>query len=182
MRVLRGLLLLATFRAEGFAAFEPSRQAFLNSLAPLLAMPVVFTLLGLLQGGGIRALGDCIVSLIALLAPAVLSHAFARLWRVEAAWLGYVVAFNWCQWAVPLAGLVAWFAGGVLVGAGLALRPTALILLIALLGYGLALHYFLARRGLGLARGWAIVTVAAVNLLTGVLILGPQLVSDWSER
>ena len=170
-----GLLRLATFRAEGFAGFAGTRQAFLNSLAPLLAFPLVGAALGALQGDGLAALGDLLSTIVALLGPAVFSHLLARRWGVEAAWLRYAVAFYWFQWAVPLAGFALLLVAGVAVRAGAPVWDAGAVWLLVLLGYGLALHFFLARRGLDLPRGRAVVLVLVVNTLTGLLVVGPRL-------
>lgn len=175
MSVFSGIWRLATFRADGFAHFTGSRQAFLNSLAPLLAFPLVGSALLLLTGAGGGALGDLLGTLVALLTPAVVSHAFAVRWGREAAWLRYAVAFNWCQWAVPVAALALVVVAGVLVNTGLPVRLVTMLLLLGLLGYGLGLYWFLARHGLGLTGGRAALLVLVMNVTTGMLAFGPRL-------
>lgn len=134
MSVLRGMFRLATFHPDGFAQFGDTRQAFLNSLAPLLAFPIVGTALLLVTGGGGNALGDLLGTVVALLAPAVVSHALAVRWGREAFWLRYAVAFNWCQWAVPLFAVALVVLAGILVNLGLPVRMVTLLLLLGLLG------------------------------------------------
>lgn len=177
MSIFGGMLRLATFRSEGFAAFQGTRQAFLNSLAPLLAFPLVGTLLMIISGTGKGAIGDLLGTVVALLTPAVVSHALAVRWGREAAWLRYAVAFNWCQWAVPLTALVMVLGAGILVTMGLPLRLVTIVLLFALLGYGLSLYWFLARHGLGLTGGRAALLVLATNAATAALAFGPRLMS-----
>jgi hypothetical protein len=169
------MLRLATFRPDGFAQFGDTRQAFLNSLAPLLAFPIVGTALLLLTSTGGGAFGDLLGTVVALLTPAIVSHALAVRWGREAAWLRYAVAFNWCQWAVPLAAIGLVVVAGILVNMGLPVRIVTLLLLIGLLGYGLGLYWFLARHGLGLSGGRAALLVLLMNLATGVLAFGPRL-------
>jgi hypothetical protein len=171
------MLLLATFRAAGFAAFAGTRQGFLNSLAPLLAFPIVGALLALADGMGWRALGGLLGTLVALLAPAVASHALAQRWGREAGWLRYATAFNWCQWAVPVAALPTLVLAGVVMRLGVPLAVVTVGAMLAVLGYGLALHFFLARRGLELSRGRTVLLVLATNLATGVLAAGPRLLT-----
>ncbi len=175
MSVLRGMFRLATFRTEGFAEFSDTRQAFLNSLAPLLAFPIVGTALMVLTGTGGGAFGDLLGTIVALLTPAVVSHALAVRWGREAAWLRYAIAFNWCQWAVPLAAMALVVVAGVLVNIGLPIRTITMLLLVGLLSYGLGLYWFLARHGLGLSSGRAVLLVVLVNLATGLLAFGPRL-------
>lgn len=173
---------LATFRVDGFAGFEATRQGFLNSLAPLLAFPLVGALLGALNGDGLVAVGDLLSTIVALMAPAVVSHAFAKAWKVEDAWLRYAVAFNWCQWAVPVAGFALLLAAGMAVRSGVTVWAAGIVWLLVLLGYGLSLHFFLARRGLGLSRGRTLVLVLVVNAVTGALVVGPRLLAGGSLR
>ncbi|OJY78412.1 MAG: hypothetical protein BGP12_00790 [Rhodospirillales bacterium 70-18] len=174
-RIVRGLLLLATFRAAGLAEFAATRQAFLNSFAPLIAFPLVGGLLMLGSGGGLTALGDLLATAVALLAPPVLSHAFAVAWKREALWLRYAVAFNWCQWAVPLAAIPVLVGVGVLIQGGMPTGTAVPLAMLLLAGYGLALQWFLARRGLDLPRWRATLLVLAMNVATGLLVIGPRL-------
>ena len=64
-----------------------------------------------------------LVSLVLLLAPAVLSHAVARVVRADdRLWLRYMVALNWCQavfsLVMVLTGLLLGSAGVPLMSAG----------------------------------------------------------------
>ena len=177
--IVRGVLLLARFRVAGLALFGDSVADLLNSLAPLLAFPVVLALLLLLDGAGGEALSDLLSLVVALLAPLVISQALAAQWGRDEGWLRYAVALNWCQWALPLAALAAVMAFSILAALGLpqqALVPGALL---SVGGYALALHWFLARRALALGRGRATLFVAAVNAGTGVLMLLPHMVQGW---
>jgi len=173
-RVLRGILLLARFRPEGFAEFAATRQAFLNSLAPLIAFPLVGGVLVLLSGGGIGAVTDLFATLIALLAPPVISEALAGRWDRAPRWLRYSVAFNWAQWAVPIAAVALLMVAGMLRRMGLGEQPAAIAVLFAIAGYGLALHWFLARHGLALSAGRSAVMVLAINFGTVVLVMAPR--------
>ena len=104
----------------------------------------------LMGGGGIGALSDLLATLCALIAPPVLSFEIARLWHREAAWLRFATAFNWCQWAIPVLGSMLLLALGMLVAVGLPRNAARGLALLGLVGYGLWLHWFLARHGLGL--------------------------------
>jgi hypothetical protein len=177
-RIARGILLLASFRAIGLGEFTASPQAFFNSLAPLIAFPLVGGLLLLVSGDGLGALGDLLATTVALLTPPVVSHALARRWGREDRWLRYAVAFNWCQWAVPLAVVPALLVTGILAGAGLGPQPAAMLTLLALAGYGLGLHWFLARHGLNLSRWRAALFVLLVNMATGLLVVGPHVLAS----
>lgn len=175
--VVRGIWRLGRLRREGFAEFTASRQAFLNSLAPLIAFPLVGGLLMLFGGAGAGALVDLLATLVALLAPPVISAFLAELWRRDAAWLRYAVAFNWCQWAVPLAAVLILVAMAILTRFGLDERQAAIGALFGIAGYGVTLHWFLARNGLGLSRLRTTLFVIAVNLGTVILVLLPRVLT-----
>jgi hypothetical protein len=176
-RVLRGILRIGTFRPDGLAEFGATPQAFLNSLAPLLALPVVGGLIMLGRGHVAEALVSVLANLVILLAPPVAAHALTRLMRREELWLRYAVAYNWCQWAVAAALLAAMIAGGVLVAVGLPERAAAQLLMLALAGYGIALNWFLARTALELSGGKAALFIVLVWLAAMVLIMAPALLS-----
>jgi hypothetical protein len=163
--IVVGIMRLARGRADGLLHFGATREAFLVSLAPLVAFPVVGGMLMLLGDGGLNALSDLLATLCALLAPPVLSFEVARLWGREAAWLRYATAFNWCQW-VPMFVSLLLLVLGLLAG-----------LLFVLVGYGLWLQWFVARHGLGLSALRAAVMVLGVNFATVALVLGPRVLA-----
>jgi hypothetical protein len=172
--ILLGVVRLATGRADGLAQFGNTTQAFLTSLAPLIAFPLVGTALLIANGGGLPALSDLLATLCALLAPPVLSWWLARLWRREALWLRFATAFNWCQWAIPVMASILLVVLGVLMAVGLPNRVAGLVAVLGLVSYGLWLHWFLARSGLGLSVSRAVLFVLFVNLATAALVVGPR--------
>ena len=172
---LLGIVLVARGRREGLEQFGATRDAFLASLAPLVAFPLVGS--GLLLAAGYRwqALEDFLATLCAVLAPSVLSQALARAWKREAAWLHYATAFNWCQWAVPVVGMLILMILGLLLDAGLSENAATLAFAASLAAYAFWLHWFVTRHGLGLGAWRSVLLVAAVNGGTGLLAFGPQL-------
>jgi hypothetical protein len=168
---------LARGRVDGLERFGATREAFLASLAPLVAFPLVGGVLMLLGGGGLTALSDLLATLCALVAPPVLSYEVARLWGREAAWPRYATAFNWCQWVIPVIGSLLLVMGGILAGLGLPRASASAGVVFGLVGYGLWLHWFLARHGLGLSGLRAVVMVLGVNLATVALVLGPRVLA-----
>jgi hypothetical protein len=156
-----GVARLARFNAGGLAAFDATPAGLLNAFAPWLAFTLVAFAFMLLAGSPAEALGDLLGTLVALLTPAVLSEALARLWGREAAWLRYAVAFVWCQWIMPPALLATVVLSAVLAAAGV---PDGTAERIG----GFAL--------LALSRWRTIATVAIVNIGTGALVFGPMLV------
>ena len=66
------------------ARFGGTTQSFLSSLAPLLAFPIAGALILLLRDGLLPAFDLLAVTLVAQLAPPVLSHFVAVRWGREA--------------------------------------------------------------------------------------------------
>jgi hypothetical protein len=165
--IWRGILQLARFNADGLREFGDTPQAFLNSLAPLLAFPLVGGAMTLLGAGPRGALANILVSLIALLAPPVLSHLLASFWHREALWLRYAVAFNWCEAAVFLAVviLLVLFAGRFGMESAVWTLPAYV--------YWAVLHGFLAKRALRVSLLRAVVMVVFVNFGSFVLMVLP---------
>jgi hypothetical protein len=173
--VLLGITRLARFDRRGFAAFPENREAFLSSLAPLLAFALVGAGLTLLHSEAMDAVGELAATICAMLAPAVLSHFFARAWQREQRWLTYATAFNWCQWAIPITAGALVLVAAVLSAAGVPGHVAAAGAIGGVLAYALMLHWFLARYGLALS-GWrATSIVIATNLGTALLVLLPRL-------
>jgi hypothetical protein len=157
--------------------FGATRDAFLASLAPLIALPLVGGVLMLLSGAGLPALTELMATLCAFIAPLVFSFEVARLWHRQQFWLRFATAFNWCQWVIPVVGSLLLMTFGVLAALGLP-RPVAQLgVVLALVSYGLWLHWFLARHGLGLSRLRALLMVFAVNLATALLVAGPRVIT-----
>lgn len=176
--VMRGIFRLARFQPEGFAEFGTTRQSFLNSLAPLIAFPLVGGLLMLFSGGGLGVVRDLLATLIALLTPAVISAALAERWQRGEWWLRYGVAFNWAQWAVPMVAVALLIGVGVMRRMGLSEQAAAITVLFAIAGYGMALHWFLARQGLGLTKTQATLMVLAINFGTVALVMAPRFIAS----
>jgi len=176
--IARGILRIARFRIDGLAEFSISRQAFFNSLAPLVAFPVSWALIQLLSGEFIPAVSDLLSSIVALLVPLVISEFLAERWGVAERWLGYAVASNWAQWTMPLA-LAAMLSAVWLLGqTGMPADPGMVAGgALGVMLFGLALHWFLARYALGLSRSRAALMVVACDVATVVLVLGPRLLA-----
>ncbi len=178
MSIVVGIARLARFRPDGFAAFSATRQALFNSMAPLLAFPLVGGLIQLTQGDVAAAMSGMLLTIVALLTPLVVTEFFARRWGVQDRWLRFVVASNWCQWALPvlLLGTMTglWLLARLGVPAGEGAVGGGIVCVMV---YGIALHWFLARSGLGLSRGRAALLVLAADFSTGLLILGPKLLA-----
>jgi hypothetical protein len=173
--VLRGMLRIARGRADGVECFASSAQAFLSSLAPLIAFPLVGAVLATFAEGPKNALSGLAMTLCALLAPAVVSYELARLWQRENAWLRFATAFNWCEWILPVLACFVMVPLSVAINAGMSEITAGVLLMGCLGGYGLWLHWFLARHALALSAFRAVVLVVLVNLSTAVVVMGPRL-------
>jgi hypothetical protein len=176
LRVMIGIVRLARFDASGIDCFAGTVDGFLTSLSPWAALSVVAAALTTVNVGFLSAIEGFLIATILLLAPAVLSHFFAELWKIEAKWLRYATAFNWSQVAMPIAASL-WLA---LVKAAMTSGlPEALAGVVAaggILGYALALNWFLIRHGLGLSAGRSALLVVLTNLGTVALVLLPWLI------
>lgn len=169
MNGLIGAARLAVGLRDGIMRFKNTPQAFLASLAPLVAFPLLGVLLLLAGGHWTVAAVLLLLVLVSQVAPPVISHWLAVRWGREAAWLRYATAYNWCQWALAVAAVVMLFVAEFAVMAGLPEEAGASLLVVGLGLYGLWLHWTVARHGLSL--GWlrAAVLVAAVNIVTTAL-------------
>ncbi len=165
--IFRGIVRLAQFNGEGLLEFGDTPQAFVNSLAPLLAFPLVGAAVTLYGGARHGAIINMLASIIAVAAPPVLSHILASLWHREPLWLRYAVAFNWCEAAIFLVMvvlLVVTSRGGVMAHAAWTL-PIYL--------YWAVLHGFLAKRALRVSVVRAVVMVVFVNFGSFLLMALP---------
>lgn len=176
--IMLGILRVARGRADGIGCFGATSQSFLASLAPLIAFPLVGAALGLFTEGPRRALTSLAMTICALLTPAVLSFELARFWHRSDAWLRFATAFNWCEWTLPVIACLVMVPLSIAINVGLD-QTAASLLLIGCLGvYGLWLHWFLARKALGLSGGRAVLLVLAVNLATVAAVMGPRLLAN----
>ena len=173
LSAVRGVLLVARGKMEGLALFGATPEAFLASLAPLIAFPVAGAILVLLSGRVVQAAAAVLIAVTAQLAPPVLSHALARAWGREEAWLRFATAYNWCQWAVLAVTFVALSVLRLMMEVGLSEAGGDTLFAFGVGGYALWLHWRLARHGLDLSRWRATAMVLLVSLGTVVLVFGP---------
>ena len=176
--VLVGIVRIGCGRADGLSLFGDSTGHFTASLAPFIALPLVGTIIALLQKPEIAIVSDLLATWCGLLAPAVLTWELARRWGRERLWLRYATAFNWCMWAIPIMAFLLLLTIGMLIGIGLPNDFAAVLLPLGLGAYALWLHWFLARHGLMLSRGRAALVVILVNLTTSLIVLVPVLLTQ----
>jgi hypothetical protein len=176
LSILLGIVRLARGRADGLAQFGDTRQAFLASLVPLIAFPVIGETMVALSGQ-MPSLSDLLATVCALLGPPVLSFSVARYWGREALWPRFATAFNWCQWAIPAIAFLLLLAISLLIALGVPMEAAGHLWILALAGYGVWLHWFLARRALDLSAIRAVVLVVVVNAATVAMVIGPLVVA-----
>jgi len=174
--ILLGIARLARGRVDGLAAFGDTRRAFLASLLPLIGFPVVGEVLVAIRGET-PSLTDLLATLCALLAPPVLSFSLAHHWKRETLWPRFATAFNWCQWAVPVVAFLLLLAMSLLIAIGVPNDAAGHLWILGVAGYGLWLHWFLARNALHLSVLRAMALVILVNAATVALVVGPLLIS-----
>jgi hypothetical protein len=175
--VIVGIFRIALGRIDGIGCFGGTSQAFLASLAPLLAFPLVGTAIGLFTEGVIHSLTEFAVYVCALLTPAIVSFELARRWGRGDWWLRFATAFNWCEWILPIAGCAMMIPISIAISAGLDAHVAGVILLGCLGFYGLWLHWFLARHALSLSKTRAVVMVVLVNGATVFVASVPRLIT-----
>jgi hypothetical protein len=168
----RGIALIAMFRREGFRLLTGSANEIVASLIPLLFLLIASGLVQTLDRPDASKAAALLAALSTVLLPVVLSEALARLWRREAQWGRYIVAFNWCQWALTFFGAASLVAADLLGLVGIPQAVAVMAALAAFVVYQIALFWFMARRGLDLSRWRATLLVSIVEIATsGALVL-----------
>ncbi|WP_193733677.1 hypothetical protein [Komagataeibacter sp. FXV3] len=177
--ILKGMLLLGRGRAEGIAYFGNTRDSVLAALAPRLALWLVGG--GLTIGTAPQALSGVKVlfALCLILLPAIVTHALARRWKREGLWLRYITAAWWTDWVTLFVGLAVALLMALASPKLLESSTGAMILNGVEFGYSLWLTWYVARIGLLLRRGQAVVLVLAIlgslGLLSAVVgVLSPN--------
>ena len=172
--ILRGMILIARGRAEGMNCFRDTPHAVLYSLTPGIGVLIAAVLQGLFGKEGAAALVEIPGTLCVLLAPSVLSFELARFWGRDGFWNRYIVAFNWCQWVLPVAGMILVLVLAIARTAGVGGGTGFAVIFVCLAGYALWMNWFIARHGLALSKGRAAGFVAAVNLGTMAIVVVPS--------
>jgi len=176
--IARGILLLARGDRNGIKEFGNTLDAFTSSLAPLIAFPLVFSVISAIGGAWQLGLLSFLSHLCAVLVVPVITHEVARRRGVEGYWLRAATALNWSFWMLIPALIVAAFIAAVMVEAGLAMQDGEVAAMVMIVLYFLWYQWFIVRAGLGLgvpgAAGFVLLSTAAVSLFSA----GPVLM-DW---
>jgi hypothetical protein len=169
---IRAIVGVALGRPAALRQFGDTPRAFITSLIPLIVVPLLSSLMTQKDPGIGRFLLESAASVAALLVPPVLTHALARAWGREEAWLRFATAFNWCQFGLLMVAMVGLFVIG---GAG---GRDAAVIVVGLLGlYALWLHWFLTRHGLGVSAGRSAMLVLSVHVATSLVVLVPRFIA-----
>jgi hypothetical protein len=176
--ILVGILRIARGRADGIGCFGSTSHAFLSSLAPLVAFPLVGAVLAMFTEGPRQALTSLAMTLCALLTPAVISYELARVWDRTDAWARFATAFNWCEWILPVVGCLVMVPLSFAINSGMSETVASRLLLSCLGLYGLWLHWFLARKALALSGLRAGLLVFLVSLGTALVVMGPGMLAS----
>jgi hypothetical protein len=177
-----GLFLIAIGRKEGFEDFGNTPDAYLASLAPLVAFDLVTGVLAAASGAVRMAVLVALMVLCSWLAPAVISHPLCRRWGRAEVWPRYANILNWAQMlgflVVSLASIVAKLFVGLGVPPALALN----VMFLGLVAYAIWFQWFVARNVLALSRWRTVALLLAIVIGTNLLISVPLLASGSSTR
>ncbi len=172
-----GLLLLAIGRREGLAEFGNTPDAYLASLAPLIAFALVSCVAAAATGAPRMAAQWFFLVLCSWLAPAVISHPLCRRWQATAYWPRYVNILNWAQFLMFLVILAVSAAARAAMAAGLPPSSAVLAVGIAVLVYAVWFHWFVARGTLQLSRWRTVLLLLAVVAGTNLIVSVPLIVT-----
>ncbi|GAA4481565.1 hypothetical protein [Gluconacetobacter asukensis] len=183
--IFRGMMLLGRGRREGMSCFGVTSDAVLTALAPRVALWMVGGVLTVAQAPTALSGAKILFSLCLVLTPVVLTHLLARLWGREALWPRYMAAALWCDWLVLFVMLAAVAVVATVTPAGMSLLHSALILNGIIFAYNLWLTWFVARVGLALGAGRALLLLlaiaAAIMALSGMSAVLPPHYSPWQD-
>jgi hypothetical protein len=180
--VLKGVFLLARGKAAGIAEFGNSNDALLASLAPLIAFPLVATLLIGLEGQPESAIESFLSRLCVVLAVSVTTQALAAVAKREALWVRTATALNWSFWLIIPLLLMAGFTGAVMVSAGMSQMVAIYILISAMGAYLFWFNWFTVRCGLQVGIIQALGIVVMTNMIVLLLSVAPIMIDQGMAR
>jgi hypothetical protein len=172
-----GLLYLAIGRREGFEDFGNTSDAYLASLAPLVAFDLVSNAVLAVSGSVHAAALIFLSTLCVMLAPAVVSHPICRRWGATEHWARYANILNWAQMLVFLLLAVAGAVAKLAVEAGAPLPAVENGLRLVTLCYVLWFQWFIARGALSLSR-WRTVLLLLACGFANLLLLAALLLTS----
>jgi hypothetical protein len=168
-----GLLYLAIGRREGFEDFGNTTDAYLASLAPLVAFALVSSVLAAASGAVHVAVLGFLVLLCSWLGPAVISHPLVRRWGRAGQWPRYANILNWAQMLMFLIFSAASALARVAVAGGVPAKAAVVATLLGVSVYALWFQWFVARGVVGVSRWRTVLLLAATLVGTNMLISVP---------
>jgi hypothetical protein len=174
--VLKGMFLLARGRAAGLNEFGNSTNALAASVAPLIAFPLVGSVLLAVNGDPKVAILAFISRMCVVMALSLVTYEFAHRVQRDETWLRTATALNWSFWMVIPLLLIAGICGAVLVQAGVKEKLAEQIMIGVMGAYMLWYHWFTVRNGLRLGIWTAVGLVIITNVVIGLLALGPDVI------
>lgn len=174
--ILRGIARLARGNKAGFAEFGTTAEAFSASLAPLIAFPLVGSVITAVAGEWKLALLGFVSQLCVVLVVPVLTYEFSRLLGRQSLWLRTATAQNWCYWLVLPASFIALLGASVLAPLGVSVQASVLGALGVVGLYLLWNRWFIFKAGLHIHGLWAVLIIAADILCSSLFMLLPLLV------
>jgi hypothetical protein len=174
--VLKGVLLLARGKAAGIAEFGSTNDALLASLAPLIAFPLVATVLIALRGQPEPAVESFLCRLCVVLAVSVATQALAAMAKRETFWVRTATALNWSFWLIIPLLLLAGFAGAIMVAAGIPQMLAIYILIAVMAAYLFWFNWFTVHCGLQVGGLAAVGIVLLTNMIVLLLSVAPVMI------
>ncbi len=170
-----GLLYLAIGRREGFADFGDTTEAYLASLAPLIAFDLVTAVLTAAAGHVHAAVLGFLILLCMWLAPPVIAHPLCRRWGRAEAWSRYVNILNWAVMLMFVVNSLVMAVAALAGSAGAEPRLVQGLAGLAVVVYGLWFHWFVARGTVAVSRWRTVVLLLATVFGTSLMISIPLL-------
>jgi hypothetical protein len=168
---VRALWLLAIGRSEAFALFGADSRAYLNSLAPLVALIIVVSALEALSGAPAKGAAVFLTSLTSLLAPPVIAEPLCRRWGCLHRWALFANILNWLQILMAPVLVVVLVGATLLSAAGVSVTVTALLMVLAAFTYITWLQWFTARGALGISKWQTVKLLFAIQLGVALLMV-----------
>jgi hypothetical protein len=172
-RVGLGLLLVGLGKPSGFSQFGGTKDAFLGSLAPLLAF--LFVLSGMIAWSGrpLVALSFFLTVLCDLLAPPVIADFFCGVWQRRDCWARYANVLNCAYWLIPAAVILMSPVVALILSAGISVQVASGAMLLVFSCYMMWFYWFAARHVLNLSPARALLVMLAVVFGTGLMLQVP---------
>jgi hypothetical protein len=172
-----GLLYLAIGKREGFAEFGDTTEAYLASLAPLIAFDLVTAVLTAAAGRVHGAILGFLVRLCTWLGPAVIAHPLCRRWGRAEAWSRYANILNWAVMLLFVVQSLVIFLAALAVSAGAPEQPVQAVAALGLFSYMLWFQWFVARGAVAVSRWRTVLLLLSTVFGTGLMIAIPAAVT-----